>query len=107
MQAFIKNLTSEAFWLRLVFMLLFLVLAEIAVSILTLLILVQFVYRLFSGNLQAEIYAFSSSLATFILQSYQFLIYQTEQKPFPFNDWPTAAQQPLAEDKVTDLAPEE
>ena len=40
MQAFIKNLTSEAFWLRLVFMLLFLVLAEIAVSILTLLILV-------------------------------------------------------------------
>ena len=107
MQAFIKNLTSEAFWLRLVFMLLFLVLAEIAVSILTLLILLQFVYRLFSGNLQAEIYAFSSSLATFILQSYQFLVYQIEQKPFPFNDWPTAASQPMAEDKHSDLTPDD
>ena len=94
MQALINNLTSEAFWLRLAFMLLFLVLAEIAVSIMTLLILVQFVYRLFVGSLQAEIYAFSSSLAKFIWQIYQFLTYQTEQKPFPFCDWPAAEHRP-------------
>ncbi|MDP6969095.1 MAG: DUF4389 domain-containing protein [Gammaproteobacteria bacterium] len=94
MQALINNLTSEAFWLRLAFMLLFLVLAEIAISIMTLLVLVQFVYRLLSGSLQAELYAFSSSLAKFILQTYQFLSYQTEQKPFPFFDWPMAEDRP-------------
>ena len=95
MQALINNLTSEAFWLRLAFMLLFLVLAEIAVSIMTLLILVQFVYRLLVGRLQAEVYAFTSSLSKFIWQTYQFLSYQTEQKPFPFSDWPAAEDMPV------------
>ena len=91
MQALIKNLTSEAFWLRLAFMLLFAVMAEIAIPIMMLLVLVQFVFRLFVGRLQAEIYAFSSSLSKFIFQAYQFLSYQSEEKPFPFNDWPKAS----------------
>jgi len=94
MQALIKNLTSEAFWLRLAFMLLFAVMAEIAISIMMLMVLVQFVFRLFVGRLQAEIYAFSSSLSKFILQAFQFLSYQTQEKPFPFNDWPKASELP-------------
>ena len=48
MQAFKNNLTSEAFWLRLVFMLLSLLLVEIAASILVLLVVAQFLYRLFN-----------------------------------------------------------
>ena len=94
MQALINNLTSEAFWLRLAFMLLFVIVAEIAVLIMMLLVVVQFVYRLFTGKLQADMYRFSSSLAQFIYQTYQFLIYETEDKPFPFNDWPTAKSVP-------------
>lgn len=98
MQALINNLTSEAFWLRLAFMLLFVIVAEIAIPIMMLLVIVQFVYRLFAGKLQADIFRFSSSLAQFIYQTYQFLIYETEAKPFPFNDWPTAKSQPDDED---------
>ncbi|MCP4788943.1 MAG: DUF4389 domain-containing protein [Gammaproteobacteria bacterium] len=94
MQAFFENLKSEDFWLRLAFMLLFLIGVEVALSVMLLLIMVQFVYRLFMGKLQAEIYAFSSSLSAFIHQSYQFLIYQVEEKPFPFNDWPKAKAMP-------------
>ncbi|HCH22901.1 MAG TPA: DUF4389 domain-containing protein [Oceanospirillaceae bacterium] len=94
MQAVIKNLTSEAFWLRLAFMLVFAVMAEIAIPIMMLLVLVQFVFGLFFGRLQAEIYAFSSSLSKFIFQAFQFLSYQTEAKPFPFNDWPKASGLP-------------
>lgn len=58
MQAFFENLKSEDFWLRLAFMLLFLIGVEVALSVMLLLIMVQFVYRLFMGKLQAEIYAF-------------------------------------------------
>jgi len=98
MQALKNNLKSEAFWLRLVFMLLTLVLVKIAAYILVLLVVAQFFYRLFSESSQQTILEFSNSTGRFILQSYRFLSYQTESKPFPFNDWPEAKDLPQAQD---------
>ena len=98
MQALKNNLTSEVFWLRLVFMLLSLLLVEIAASILVLLVIGQFLYRLFNESSHLTILEFSNSLGRFILHSYRFLSYQTEDKPFPFNDWPEAQDTPKAED---------
>lgn len=98
MQALLKNLTSEHFWIRLFFMLLYLIVVEIAVSVLTLLIIVQFIYRLFVGECQQDLFHFSSSLSKFVLQAYRFLSYQTEAKPFPFSDWPTADALPEDEE---------
>jgi hypothetical protein len=98
MQAFKNNLTSEAFWLRLVFMLLSLLLVEIAASILVLLVIAQFLYRLFNVSNHQAMLQFSNSLGRFILHTYRFLSYQTESKPFPFNDWPEAEDLPQAKD---------
>lgn len=98
MQALKDNLTSEAFWLRLVFMLLNLVLVEISASVMVLLVVGQFLYRLFTGASHATILQFSNSLGRFILHSYRFLSYQTETKPFPFNDWPEAEDLPQDKD---------
>jgi len=90
MQALKNNLTSEAFWLRLVFMLLSLLLVELAASVLVLLVVGQFLYRLFNEASHSKILQFSNSLGRFILHSYRFLSYQTDTKPFPFSDWPEA-----------------
>jgi hypothetical protein len=98
MQALKDNLTSEAFWLRLVFMLLNLVLVEIAASVMVLLVVGQFLYRLFYGASHVTILQFSNSLGRFILHSYRFLSYQTETKPFPFSDWTEAEDLPQGED---------
>ena len=100
MQALKNNLTSEAFWLRLAFMILSVILLEIAASVLILLVFFQFLYRLFNETNQESIYNFSSSLSQFILQSYQFLSYQTETKPFPFSDWPAPTAQPSEEEQA-------
>lgn len=99
MQAFKNNLTSEAFWLRLAFMMLSLLLLKIAAPILVLLVVGQFLYRLFNGSSHLAILKFSNSLGRFILHSYRFLSYQTESKPFPFNDWPEAQDLPPTEDE--------
>ena len=98
MQAFKNNLTSEAFWLRLIFMLMSLLLVEIAASILVLLVIAQFFYRLFNVSNHQAMLQFSNSLGRFILHSYRFLSYQTESKPFSFNDWPDAEDLPQAKD---------
>jgi len=99
MQAFKNNLTSEAFWIRLAFMMLNFLLVEIASSILVLLVVGQFLYRLFNEDSHPAILKFSNSLGRFILHSYRFLSYQTQSKPFPFNDWPEPQNMPQAEDK--------
>ena len=98
MQALKNNLTSEAFWLRLVFMLLSLLLVEIAASVLVFLVVGQFLYRLFNETSHAKILQFSNSLGRFILHSYRFLSYQTDTKPFPFSDWPEAEDLPEDDD---------
>ncbi len=99
MQALLKNLTSEYFWIRLFFMLVYLILVEVAVSVLTLFILLQFIYRLFVGQSQADLFRVSSSLSKFVLAAYRFLTYQSETKPFPFSDWPAADAMPEEEDE--------
>ena len=96
MQALKQNLMSETFWLRLLFMALFLVLVEIATSVMVLLIVIQFIHQLFTGRCQANLMDFSHGLGSFVLQSYQFLTHQTETKPYPFTDWPKP-QQPTNE----------
>lgn len=79
-------------------MLLSLLLVEIAASILVLLVIGQFIYRLFNESSHDAILKFSNSLGRFILHSYRFLSYQTESKPFPFSDWPEAEDLPQVED---------
>ena len=76
-------------------MLLFAVLVKIATSVMGLLILIQFVQRLFSGRCQPNLLYFSDSLGLFVLQRYQFLSYQTETKPYP--DWPPPQHQTTTE----------
>ncbi len=95
MQTLINNLKSETFWIRLVFMVLFALVVELAAPLLIILVVIQFVYRLFNDNNQTEIYEFSRSLSEFIYQIYRFLTYQTETKPFPFSDWPKHESTPL------------
>jgi hypothetical protein len=79
-------------------MLLSLLLVEIAASILVLLVIGQFLYRLFKVSSHQAMLKFSNSLGRFILHSYRFLSYQTESKPFPFSDWPEAEDLPEEED---------
>ena len=94
MRALKRNLKDETFWLRLIFMLLFLLIVEIALFVLFVLVIWQFVYRLFVGNSYNDLLHWSNSLTQFVYQIYRFLTYQTDVKPFPFHDWPTPKDMP-------------
>ena len=103
MKALMKNVRSESFWVRLGFMLLFTIALELALPLLIVLVWLQFIYRFFMGKLQDDLYRFISSSTQFIYQAYGFLSYQTDTKPFPFNDWPAPKQpQPQDDSDVTD-----
>lgn len=82
------NITSGEHWLRLVYMLLFAVLLYVAGFVMGVIIVLQFLFALLSGNANKNLRQFGESLALYIYRVLQFLTYSREDKPFPFSDWP-------------------
>jgi nitrogen fixation-related uncharacterized protein len=83
-----SNLTSSHHWLRLVFMVLFALILQVASLVMWALVAVQFLWALVTGDDNDKLRRFGHSLAKFIFDALRFLTYNTEQKPFPFSDWP-------------------
>jgi hypothetical protein len=79
-----ENIKSRSTWLRLLFMILFLALWSIS----RILVLAVVFWVLFTGDTNARLLAFGTSLATYSYQIISYLTYNTEEQPFPFSDWP-------------------
>lgn len=83
-----SNLTSSHHWLRLVYMVLFAFALQIASLVMWALVVIQFLFALITGSDNASLRSFGSSLSAFIYHALQFLTYNSEDKPYPFADWP-------------------
>jgi Domain of unknown function (DUF4389) len=88
-------------WTRLLFMLLFAALYGVAEIVLTAVVIFQFLVVLFTGGKNARVLSLGASLSAYAYQIFRYLTYNSEQRPFPFADWPTdkalveqAGQQP-------------
>lgn len=84
-----SNLLSASHWLRVLFMVLFALILQVAAAIMWVVVVLQFLFSLFTGETNTRLRQFGHSLATFIYQTWQFLSYNSEEKPYPFQDWPT------------------
>ncbi|UFH51505.1 DUF4389 domain-containing protein [Pseudomonas sp. KNUC1026] len=78
----------ESLLLRVLWMLLYLLGWQVGQFVLGLLVLVQLVYRLVYGAPQLGLMNFGDSLSQFMAQIGRFGSFHTEQKPWPFADWP-------------------
>ncbi|MCL6414521.1 DUF4389 domain-containing protein [Aestuariirhabdus sp. Z084] len=83
-----QHLKSESQWLRILFMLMFWVIMQVARLVVALVILVQLIFALITGSPNDNVLHFSKSLNCFIYQVLSFLTYNSDEKPFPFRDWP-------------------
>ena len=95
-----SNLTSSTHWLRLVYMILFAIFLQVASVVMTVLVVVQFLFALVTGNDNTNLRKFGDALSMYIFSVLQFLIYNSEQKPFPFSDWPESKVSTETEDSV-------
>lgn len=78
--------------IRLVFMVIFAALLQLAIMVLWPVVVLQFGFALITGSDNEALREFGKSLSTFVRQTLDFLTYNTEDKPFPFQDWPTGKQ---------------
>ncbi len=85
-----SNVTSSKHWLRLVFMLLFAAILQLASLVMWIVVAVQFLFSLITGEDNLHLRRFGHSLSTYIYDVLKFLCYSSEEKPFPFADWPVS-----------------
>ena len=83
-----SNLTSSKHWLRLLFMLIFAAVLQIASIVMWVLVIAQFIFSLFTGQDNLQLRKFGHALSIYIFDILKFLTYASEEKPFPFADWP-------------------
>lgn len=75
-------------WVRFAYMALFTVLLMAARLVISILVLVQFILVLFSGKDNENLRNLGQGLGKWVYQTIMFLTFNTENKPFPFDEWP-------------------
>ena len=88
-----KDKTRERFinteiWVRGLYMLLFLIAYNIAEFIIVLLAVFQFISALFTGRANEALIQFGKNLSVFVYEIFEFLTFNTDERPFPFKPWP-------------------
>ncbi len=82
------NLGNLDTWIRLFFMLLFGLLLYVAWLVIVVIAVLQFALVLMTTNDNDNLRGLGQGLSKWCLQVYLFLTFNSEQKPFPFDDWP-------------------
>lgn len=75
--------------IRGLYMILFYAAGRITLALVFLLSFIQFVLNLAFKQINPQILEFSEKLDHYLHQVADFLTYATEQKPWPFSDWPS------------------
>lgn len=84
-----KVLERESIGLRVLWMVIFAIVWQLAEIVLGVVVLVQLGYRLFYGAPNGGLQGFGDSLSQYLQQIGRFGTFNSEEKPWPFADWPT------------------
>ena len=81
-----EELLKPSKWIRLLFMVVYSLIIEIiALPLILILIFLQFLFHLIAGSPNNQIINITNWLIDFLKESFEYLTYKTEQKPFPFD----------------------
>ena len=83
-----ENLAKLSKWLRLLWIVAFSFVYYVAIGILLLIIVTQFLFSLFTNSPNENILKLSNGFRNYMVQILDFITYQSDEKPFPFSDFP-------------------
>lgn len=86
-----EHLKSKRTWLRLVFMLVFYVLASVTTLVASVVVALGFLWVLFTGETNERLQSAGHGIARYLYEIVQYLTYNSDVRPFPFDaEWPSA-----------------
>lgn len=85
------GIASETFWLRILFMLFFVVAYQVVELLILLTALIQLVFVAINGDKNLFLQQSGAALSDYAQQIFRFLTWNQDEKPFPFSPWPEGA----------------
>jgi len=82
--------TQESVWKRGLFMLLFVLIYGVAEAVVLAVAVVQFGWLVVAEERNERLQRFGASLSAFIFEIVRFWTFVSDEKPFPFSEWPDA-----------------
>ncbi|MGH8194768.1 MAG: DUF4389 domain-containing protein [Woeseiaceae bacterium] len=84
------NLKSRDTWLRLLFMIVLVLIYGLSRIVVAAVVVLQFFWVLLTGETNVRLKALGHSLATYTYQIVLYLTFNSDERPFPFDqDWPS------------------
>ena len=84
-----ENMKNRSTWRRLFFMVVMILLYSVSRVVVSVVVLLQFFWVLFTADTNKALETLGQSLATYTYQIIRYLTFNTEERPFPFDlDWP-------------------
>ena len=90
------NLANPDTWIRLLYMILFVIMLAVARMVIWVVAILQFVLVLITGIDNVNLRNLGQGVSKWSLQAFLFMTFNDDEKPFPFADWPEIeeSQQP-------------
>jgi len=92
-----QNIKNPAFWKRLLFMVLFAFAYTVAEFAIWAVILFLIFFNLFTGGNNERAVTLGRQISAYIYHVLLYLTYNTEERPFPFTDWPKPEKLPMGQ----------
>ncbi|WP_438952440.1 DUF4389 domain-containing protein [Porticoccus sp.] len=107
-ETFKVNLLNIDTWIRLLYMILFVILLVVARFVVLAIAILQFLVVLVTGEDNRNLRRLGRGTGQWICQAVLFLTYNSEEKPYPFADWPETQTSSVDhwEDAVVDEIPD-
>ena len=83
-----KNICSESFWLKTLYLIVFYTVYRLLDLVVLLLLLMQWGSQLTTGKYNDFLSRFGISLACYMKQLVGYLAQASDEKPYPFSAWP-------------------
>ena len=90
---------NNEIWFRGLYMLLFLVILGLAKGVVLFVAVIQFILVAVNKTTNQHLRNFGQGLSTYLYQISQFLIFNTDIKPFPFEEW--RSEPPISNTDIT------
>lgn len=86
----VGNLTDRSFWYRILSMVLFGLVFYFVETAVFVLAIFQVIYKALTGEVHQQVLSVSRDLALYINQLVNYLLFNSEEQPFPIGEWPSA-----------------
>ena len=90
-EEFKTNVKKLSTWVRLFYMIFFIIFFNVAELVAGVVVVVQFLFKLLTGQANKQLSVFGQSLGIYLSEVIWFLTFHSENMPYPCRPWPSKA----------------